>query len=385
LNLGYNKKYPSIFDLESRACRRIPRFAFDYLRGGIGSEVGLQQNRLALDAVKLVPRYLRDISSCDISTSLFGEHYAMPVGIAPVGLAGMIWPGVESMLARNAQQAQIPFVLSMAGTTALETIAEQTEGKAWFQLYPTADWEISEDLIKRAGACGYRVLVVTVDVPIGAKRERELRNGLTLPLKLTPRNLFYSARRPSWVIAMLRHGLPRFESLSRYAPTNMTSLGGMAAFVSESTVKGVTKEHLHRIRELWGGKLVIKGVLHAEDAISACELGADGIVVSNHGGRQMDAAPASIEVLATIVEAVGERCPVMLDSGIRSGIDVLRAMATGAAFVFSGRSFYYGAAALGKHGGRQAIEIFRDEITRGLAQLGCSEMSQLDKNWLRKM
>jgi isopentenyl diphosphate isomerase/L-lactate dehydrogenase-like FMN-dependent dehydrogenase len=381
--LGYNKKYPSIFDLESRARGRIPRFALDYLRGGIGCEVGLQQNRQALDAVKLVPRYLRDISNCDISTSLFGERYAMPIGISPVGLAGMIWPGAESMLAREAQQAQIPFVLSMVGTTALETIAEQTQGKAWFQLYPTADWEITEDLIKRAGTCGYRVLVVTVDTPVRAKRERELRNDLTLPLKLTPRNLFYSALCPVWATAQLRQGLPRFESLSRYAPTDKKSLGGVATFVSELTANGVTKEHLHRIRELWDGKLVVKGLLHAEDAISACDLGADGIIVSNHGGRQMDAAPASIEVLATFVEAVGERCAVMLDSGIRSGTDVLRAMATGAAFVFSGRSFYYGAAALGERGGRQAIEIFRDEITRGLAQLGCSQMSKLDGNWIR--
>lgn len=379
---AYDNRYPSIFDLESRACSRIPRFALDYLCGGIGNEVGLRQNRLALDAVKLVPRYLRDISTCDISTSLFGEHYAMPIGIAPVGLAGMIWPGAELMLARAAQQAQIPFVLSMVGTTALETIAEQTEGQAWFQLYPTADWGITEDLIGRVSTCGYRVLVVTVDVPIGAKRERELRSGLTLPLKLTPRTVFDSLLCPHWLMALLRNGLPRFDSLSRYAPPDMTTLGAMATYVSELVVKGVTQEHLHRIRELWDGKLVIKGVLRAEDAISACDLGADGIVVSNHGGRQMDAAPASIEALAAIVEAVGERCAVMLDSGVRCGTDVLRAIATGAVFVFSGRSFYYGAGALGERGGRQAIEIFRDEITRGLAQLGCTEMSKLDKGSL---
>jgi len=380
---GYDSRYPSIFDLEKRAGRRIPHFALEYLQGGIGCEIGLRQNRQALDAVQLVPRYLRDISNCDISTPLFGKRYAMPIGIAPVGLAGMIWPGSELMLARAAQQAQIPFVLSMAGTTSMETVAEKTEGWSWFQLYPTHDWSITEDLIKRASAAGYRVLVVTVDVPVGAKRERELRSGLTLPLKLTARNLLFSAMCPQWTLGLSRYGLPRFETLSSYAPQEMTSLGGMAGFVSKLLVKGVTEEHLRRIRELWDGTLVIKGVLGAENAVSACDLGVDGIIVSNHGGRQMDASPASIEVLESIVAAVGERCAVMLDSGIRSGTDVLRAFAKGAKFVFAGRSFYFAAAALGDRGGEQAIEIFRDEITRGLAQLGCTALSRLDKGWLR--
>jgi len=380
---AYDRRWPSISDLEARARRRIPRFALEYLCGGIGNERGLQRNREAFDTIRLIPRYLRDVSVCDISCSLFGQSYAMPLGIAPVGLAGMIWPGAELVLAKAAQRARIPFVLSMVGTTKLEAVAEASQGWAWLQLYPAADAEITTDLLSRAAAAGYRVLVVTVDVPLGAKRERELRNGLSLPLRLTPGNVLNAALHPQWSMALLRHGMPRFRTLAPYAPPDMASLGGMAAFASTLMAPGVTHDIVRRIRDQWRGTLVIKGPLCAADAIDACTLGADGIIVSNHGGRQMDAAPASIEVLPEIVQAIGHRCTVMLDSGVRSGTDVLRAVASGAAGVFSGRSFYYGLAALGERGGAQAIEVFRDEISRGLAQLGCTEITALDRRWLQ--
>lgn len=270
----------------------------------------------------------------------------------------------------------------MAGSTKLEDVAEATQGWAWFQLFPTADSKITTDLLSRAATAGYRVLVVTIDVPVGAKRERELRNGLSVPLRLTPRNMLNAALCPWWSMALLRHGMPRFKTLENYAPPDMASLGGMAAFASTLMAPGVTHEILQRIRDQWPGTLVVKGLLCAADAIDACALGADGVIVSNHGGRQMDAAPASIEVLPEIVKAVGHRCTVMLDSGVRCGTDVLRAVASGAACVFSGRSFYYGVGALGERGGTQAIEIFCDEITRGLAQLGCTDITELDRRWL---
>ena len=380
----YDSRYPSIYDLESRASRRIPRFALDYLRGGIGNEVGLQRNRKAFDEIQLIPRYLTDVSSCNISTNLYGENYSMPIGISPVGLAGMIWPGSESILARSASRAKIPFVLSTVGTVTLETISEISEGKAWFQLYPTTDPQIANDLLLRCKASGYQVLVVTLDVPVGAKRERELRSGLTLPLRFSLENFARAALCPHWSIALLRNGIPRFETLAKYTPPTMKSVGGMAAFASQLMMSGVTADYIKRIRDEWQGKLVIKGIMHPEDAISVCDLGVDGLIVSNHGGRQMDAAPATIQVLPDIVNVVGKRCTVMLDSGVRNGADVLRAVALGAKFVFSGRSFYYGVAAHGKTGGTQAIEIFRDEISRGLAQLGCTDINLLDQKWLAK-
>lgn len=372
----YNPAYPSVADLERAARRRIPKFAWDYLNGGIGDETCLRRNRQAFDAVELTPRYLRDVSHCDISTALFGKHYAMPIGIAPVGLAGMIWPGAEMALAKAAWKARIPYVLSMVGTTALEDIAEVTEGWAWFQLYPAADLDITKDILARAASAGYHELVVTVDVPIGAKRERELRNGLTLPLKLTPANVLGAVSCPWWTLSLLRHGMPRFRNLIPYAPPDMEGMGGLAAFASTLMASGVTHDLLKRIRNQWKGTLIVKGLLSAEDAMNVINIGADGVIVSNHGGRQMDAAPASIEALPEIVRAVGDRCTVMLDSGARNGTDVLRALSRGATFVFSGRSFYYGAGALGAKGGTQCIEIFRDEISRGLAQIGFTDIGE---------
>jgi L-lactate dehydrogenase (cytochrome) len=379
---AYDTRYPAIADLKERARRRLPKFAWEYLSGGIGPEYGLRRNRDAFNEVQLVPRYLRDVSACDTSVTLFGETYAMPIGVAPVGLAGMLWPQSELILARAASQANIPFTLSTVGTVDLETIAEVSEGKAWFQLYVPADHYVAEDILRRAQRAGYKVLLVTVDVPVGAKRDRELRNGLTLPPRLTPKTFLRAAVRPQWSMRTLSNGLPRFESIKQYAPPDMRNLGGMTAFITELLAQGVTAEHLKMIRDHWTGALVIKGVVSESDAQHACELGADGILVSNHGGRQIDAAPATIQALPGIVEAVGGRCKVLLDSGVRSGTDVLRAMALGADFTLSGRSFYYGVGALGAKGGQQVVEIFREEISHGLAQLGCTKLSALDHRWL---
>lgn len=380
---AYDTRYPSISDLRERARRRLPGFAWEYLSGGIGPEHGLRRNREAFNEVQLVPRYLRDVSDCDTSVTLFGETYAMPIGIAPVGLAGMLWPKSELILARAASQANIPFALSTVGTVDLETIAEVSEGKAWFQLYVPADHYVAEDLLRRARRAGYKVLLVTVDVPVGAKRDRELRNGLTLPPSLSATTIVHAALRPQWSLRTLANGLPRFASIKQYAPPDMRNLGGMTAFITELLAQGVTADHLKMVRDHWTGPVVIKGVLSAADAERALELGADGIVVSNHGGRQIDAAPATIEALPGIVRAVGGRCTVLLDGGIRSGTDVLRAMASGADFTLSGRSFYYSVGALGAKGGQQAVEIFREEISRGLSQLGCTKMAELDQRWLR--
>ena len=373
----YDYHLPAISDLEKRARRRMPKFAFDYLREGIGAEYGLRRNRDALDAVQLTPRYMIDVAECDTTVDLFGKKYALPIGVSPVGLAGMLWPNAEVILARAAKEANIPFTLSTVGTTRLETIAEVAEGNAWYQLYPTVDFKITEDLVSRAAAAGYQVLLVTVDVPAGPKRDRDMRNDLSLPFRLTPATVFRAAIRPRWTVNTLIHGVPQFENLVQYAASDMRKLGGFGAFVADTLAKGVTRDYLQRIRDNWQGTLVIKGILTPEDAEIACDIGAEGIVVSNHGGRQLDAAPASIEVLPAIAEAVRERCTLLMDSGIRSGIDVLRALASGAAFTLSGRSFYYGVGALAEKGGQQSIGILRDEIAASLSQLGYRTIAEL--------
>ncbi len=373
----YDYRLPAISDLEKRAKRRMPKFAFDYLSAGIGSEYGLQRNRAALDAVQLSPRYMVDVGECDTTVELFGENYALPIGVSPVGLAGMMWPNAEVILARAAKQANIPFTLSTIGTTRLEKIAEVAEGRAWYQLYPTVDFKIAEDIVSRAAACGYKVLVVTVDVPVGPKRDRDMRNDLSLPPRPTPATLFQAAIHPQWSLNTLIHGVPQFEDLAQYAAPDMRKPGGVGTFVSEILVKGVSRDYLQRLRDHWQGALIIKGLLTPQDAEMACEISADGIIVSNHGGRQLDAAPASIEALPAIAQAVGDRCTVLMDSGIRNGIDVLRALACGAKFTFSGRSFYYGVGALGQKGGQQSIGILRDEIESGLNQLGYRTLAAL--------
>lgn len=357
----------------------MPIFAFDYVEGGIDDEEGKRRNRQAFQDVHLTPRYLRDVSSVDTTVTLFGSTYAMPLGVSPVGLGNMMWPGAEAALARAAQNARIPYVLSTFSTTLLERIAELAPDVCWFQLYVPRDERVMENLIARVKDAGFNALVVTVDVPVGAKRNRELKNGLKLPFKMTPRIVWQSLIHPTWALKTLTNGVPDFVNVASYRTDANQDL---VDFISSMTMPGVPPERLKRIRQLWDGPLIVKGLQAENNFRTAIDCGVDGVTISNHGGRQLDAAPATIETLRALPRDIAERLTVMIDSGVRTGLDIVRAKALGAQAAFSGRSFFYGVGALGEAGGHQVVEILRDEMTRCLQQLGCTRFEDMEASWL---
>ncbi|MFM9844272.1 MAG: alpha-hydroxy acid oxidase [Dongiaceae bacterium] len=373
--MNADRKYPTVRSLEPAAKRRVPRFAFEYLVGGIGDEVGLRRDRQALDAVKLRPRYLTDCRPA-LGCTLLGRTYDLPIGISPMGLSGLIWPRSANILALAAKRHNIPFALSMFATTSLEEIGQLAPGHVWFQLYVPNDRAIEHDLIARARHLGYEILVVTIDVPTATRRERDIKNGLSVPPRLEFGTVLQILRRPVWALHTLQTGIPEFENIKPYLPRKLT-LAELGKYVSEIAEGHVSVERLKSIRERWPGKLVVKGILDPADALACKATGVDAVIVSNHGGRQLDAAPAAIEVLADVKNAVGASMPVLLDGGIRSGLDVARALASGADFVFLARAFMFGIAALGRDGGDHVISILREELRSTMGQLGCQELTAL--------
>lgn len=380
--MKYNPRYPSVSDLGQRAGKRIPRFALDYLEGGIGDETLLRRNRLDLDNILLWPRYLQDVTHVNTQCVLFGKRYDLGFGVSPVGLGGLMWPNIEMYLATAAQSANIPYVLSTMSTVSMEQVAGSAPDVAWFQLYVPKDVDMMKDLIARADQAGFQALVVTVDIPVGAKRDRELKNGLNLPFRLTPKLLLQIAMRPEWAFRTLLNGVPGFVNLEPYGGCG--KIEHLGEFLTSFFMCGVTPERIRMIRQLWQGPLIIKGLQRKADMETAVQLGADGIIVSNHAGRQLDAAPSSIRALRLAADTLTANTTLMLDSGIRSGLDVIRAKALGAVCSFSGRSFFYGVTGAGADGGRQVIEIFRDEISRTLQQIGCLDFMSLDASWIRE-
>ena len=379
--MKYDLRMPSIADLEARAKRRIPRFALEYLCSGIGEEYCLSANRQALNNVTLWPRYLENIGQVNTQCGLFNQTYALGIGISPVGLGNMMWPNTETILATAAQRHNIPYILSTMSTTPLEKIKQLAPDAAWFQLYVPRDISIMSDMINRVHQAGFRELVVTVDIPVGAKRDRELKNGLNLPFRYTPRLIGQVLQRPAWLMATLKHGIPRFVNIEPYIDKDIQHL---SMLLSEFFMAGVTTERLETIRELWPGSLIVKGLLREQDIQRCIDIGADGVILSNHGGRQLDAAPSSIQAIQNLSDNIHSDITLLLDGGIRCGLDVIRAKALGVKAAFSGRSFFFATGAMGPKGGNQAIEIYRDEITRTLQQLGCTSYEQLDNSWLGK-
>ena len=379
-NSTYHPRYPSIVDLKHKAKKQIPGFAFDYVNGGIDEEYGKKRNRNAFHEIELTPRYLTDVSTVDINTEIFGKRYSMAFGSPPIGLGNMMWPGAEAAIARACQSANIPYVLSTFSTTEMEEIAQIAPDVCWFQLYMPNDIEIMKALVKRVKSAGFNTLVITLDIPVGAKRNREIKNGLKLPFSLTADIIWQSLTHPTWAIQTLRHGQPDFVNVLQYRDAN--SNNGLAEFITSFTQHGVTPERIQLVRELWDGPLVLKGIQSQRDVLESINLGVDGIIVSNHGGRQLDAAPSSIDSLRQLPDEAHNKLTVMLDSGIRTGLDVVRAKALGAQMMFSGRSFFYGVGALGHRGANQVIEIYREEITRTLQQIGCLRFSDVDLSWV---
>lgn len=374
-------RYPSVDHLHKEARKRLPKFSYDYVDGGSGAGIGLKRNRKALDAITLTPRYITDWKKVEMGVELFGEKYGRPFGIAPMGLASLQYPRAELAFARAGRKVNIPTSLSTACTVDIEDFGALAGENGWFQLYPPKSQEINDDLIDRAHNSGFNALMVTVDVPARGWRPRDMYNGLALPPRITLESLFNSAIRPRWSFNTLINGVPHFKTLGRYSKNK--SMRGMAEFVGEQLGQMVTSDRLKRIRDHWKGPLIIKGVMHPDDAKQAMKIGYDGILVSNHGGRQMDASPAPVEVLPDIVEAVGEKVTVMVDSGFSSGLDIVRGLALGAQFVFCGRAFMWGLSALGEKGVDHVVDLLTDEITLALTQIGCPDIAKLNASWLK--
>jgi L-lactate dehydrogenase (cytochrome) len=373
MQIKYNTNYPSVDDLIKKAKRKIPRFAFEYLDGGCNEDVNLVKNTTELREVELKPYYLTKHTASDMKTELFGHIYDAPFGVAPVGLQGLMWPNAPEILARAAFEHNIPFVLSTVTTSSIERIGEITEGKAWFQLYHPAENSIRDSIIKRAEAAHCPVLVILCDVPTFGFRPRDIRNGLAMPPKMTLRNILQIMGKPEWAIKTLVHGQPAFANMKPYMPKglNMKQLG---AYMNKTFSGRLNEEKIAPIRDMWKGKLVLKGVASEEDTEMAIRLGLDGIIVSNHGGRQLDAGQSSVKSLHPIVKNYKNKITIMMDSGVRSGPDVARTLACGADFAFMGRTFMYSVAALGNDGGNHVISLLKTQLQQVMEQVCCKKV-----------
>lgn len=378
MKLPYNPRYPSIESLREKARKKIPGFAFDYLDGGCNEEINLHKNTTEIREIELMPQYLNTFKNAEIKTELFGHVYDAPFGIAPVGLQGLIWPNSPEILARAAFLHNIPFILSTVSTSSIEKISEITEGHAWFQLYHPADNSLRDKIIKRA-AEHCPVLVLLSDVPTFGYRNKEIKNGLAMPPRMTLHNVFQIMGRPDWAFKTLIHGQPSFRVLKPYMPKGM-NMHHLGLFMNNTFNGRLNEEKVKALRDMWKGKLVLKGVVNKIDVEKCIRLGLDGIIVSNHGGRQLDAGPSAIHSLKEIAEAYKGKIKIMMDSGVRSGPDIARTLAAGAEFVFLGRSFMYGVAALGKNGGNHTITILRRQFQQVLDQLCCETVKDLPQH-----
>jgi (S)-mandelate dehydrogenase len=368
----------NISDLRRLAKSRLPRVVFDFLEGGVEDEHCLARNLGAFRSYAMLPRYLVDISIRSQASTLFGREYASRFGIAPTGAAGLFRPGADQMLAEAAAAANIPFILSGANNASIETVARISADHIWYQLYAARDPEICADMVRRALNSGIRSLVLTVDVPVRPKRERNLRNGFGgRMVDLRPDLILDAALHPSWTLNYFRQGYPMLKDWAQYASPGADAATVGKLLTAQFPDPSHIWKHLETYRRLWPHTLIVKGIMRADDARRAAELGVDGIIVSNHGGRQLDQAPSSIEVLQAIVSAVGAGLTVMVDGGIRRGADILIATALGAKFCFVGRPTLYGVTAGGVEGVSRAIEILRDEIDIVMAQVGCTCLDDL--------
>lgn len=377
--LSFDTRYPSVDDLREKAQKRIPRFAFEYLDGGCNEDINLHRNTSELREITLKPRYIKEFKGSTLKTNLFGHEYDAPFGVAPVGLQGLMWPNSPEILAKAAHKHNLPFILSTVTTMDIERASELTEGKAWFQLYNPAEDAVRYDIIDRAAAADCPVLVLLCDVPTFGYRSRDFKNGLALPPKMTLNNILQILGKPNWAIQTLKHGIPTFETLRPYTPEGL-NLKQLGKFMDKTFSGRLNEERIKPIRDRWKGKLVLKGVASEEDTEQAIRLGFDGIIVSNHGGRQLDAGESTIAPLTRIAAKYKDQITIMMDSGMRSGPDMARALASGAEFTFMGRSFMYGAAALGAKGGDHTMTILKVQLQQIMDQLCCEKIEDLHQH-----
>ena len=356
----------------ARSC--VPNFAFEYVEGGAENEATLRRNREAFAEVALLPRTLVDVQKRSQVVTLFGRRSASPFLVGPTGFNGMLSDRADLALARAAREAGVPFVLSHVSTTPLEQIAAEVGGRVWMQLYPFKDREVAQRLIGRAAAAGCEALVVTTDCPLFGNREWDRRN-YRAPMKLDARNLLDVLRHPRWVADVLvPHGVPRFGNLDDVLPPGQNTARNAAAFLSRQMDPSLNWRDLDWLRDLWPGKLVVKGILAPDDACRAEACGADGIVLSNHGGRQLDGAVSAFEILSEVAAVLGPHVTLLIDGGFRRGADIVKALALGAHAVLLGRARLYGVAAGGQAGAAQALGILKAEVDRVLGLLGCSNI-----------
>ncbi|WP_170347548.1 alpha-hydroxy acid oxidase [Ruegeria atlantica] len=373
--------HPSIEDLRKTAQKRIPKFAFEYLDSATGRELGLKVNRDALDAIGFMPRVLCGRTKADMQTTLMGKTYDLPFGIAPVGMSGLMWAGAERMLAKAAVAHNIPFSLSSVAVASPEDVAPHIGKNGWFQHYPVNSGDLRRAMLPRIKAAGFHTLIITVDVPEESRRERQRRANLTVPPKADLRTLKEMASRPSWCLAHLREGImPRMRFFDDYVPTR-----GRESFThAGALIRGIPDwDYLRELRQEWEGHLIVKGVLRPEDAQEMVAEGVDCIWVSNHSGRQFEAGPAVIDQLPNIREAVGTDVPLIYDSGVAWGLDIMRALAKGADFVMVGRAFQYAVAAFGARGIDHLVHILKADIEANMSQLGSENLGSLAEHLLR--
>ena len=358
-------------DVARFARRYLPRIAYDFIDGGVDGEDGLRHNREAFQRYRLVPRYLVDVERRSQATSLFGYTYASPFGISPMSIAGFFRPGADLMIARAAAALDVPYIMSSASCSSIESAVAEAPKNTWFQVYGTRDPKITVDLIARATSLNVRVLVLTVDTPVIGKRERNIRNGFRRPMKMTPGVILQGLRRPVWTWRYLMgRGIPLMENWAPYAPPGADANAVADLYGSQTPAPSQTWDVLRLVRKRWAGPLVVKGILHHEDAQMCVDLGADGILISNHGGRQLDAAPAPIDVLPRIADALGDKATLLIDSGFRRGSDIAKALCLGAKAAFIGRPIMLGAAAGGEAGVRKVLDIYRQELGLLMGQMG---------------
>ena len=372
----------SINDLRRMAQRRLPRSIFDFYDGGAEDESTLAHNRSAFARHRLAPRALVNVAQASTATALWGQPLGMPMSIGPTGALGFGWRDADLHLARAAQQHGIAFTLSSSGTASIEAVAKASSGRLWFQAYVLRNQTFFWRMIERAEHAGFEALMITVDLPVGGKRERDFRNDFSVPFRFTRRNALDFALHPRWTLDLLRRGIPAFENL-RGMELAAKSSTEIASSVGRSYDPSFDWDRLAQVRERWPRKLIVKGICRAEDAQRAVALGCDAIVVSNHGGRQLDGAQATLDALPEVVAAVAGRIPVLLDGGIRRGVDAAKALALGASAVLLGRATLFGVAAGGAAGALRALDILKDEFLRTQQLCGAPHPGALSADLIR--
>ena len=367
----------SIEDLRLSAKRRLPRAIFDFFDGGAEDEITLRDNQAAYKRMRLLPKVLTDVSKIDTRTIILGQPAELPIAIAPTGAVGFGWRGGDVAIARAAVAAGIPYTLSSTATASIEKIADQAPGRLWFQAYILRNKPFLAALIERARVADYEALVITVDLPVGGKRERDFRNDFSVPFRFTSKNIWDFVQHPHWLSSILRYGMPIMENLVGLE-TQATNAKAIASSVGRNYDAGFNWNDLQKIRDSWPRKLIVKGILGPADAAAVAAMGCDAVVVSNHGGRQLDGAVATFDALPSVIRAIDGRIPVLLDGGIRRGSDIFKALAMGAQGVMLGRATLYGVSAAGEAGASRAIAILKDELVRTMQLCGVTSTSEVN-------